>query len=379
MKSMQRREFVIGTGVVLTTAMFAQACGRQKAGPRPVSGGEAPFPPIVEALRYGITAPSAHNTQPWRIELLSDTEARLFLDRERLLPATDPPGRQVHISHGTLLEMTAIAATSFGYRAEIEPLPDGEMVYDEYGTKPTARIRLVGLEGEPADPLFAEVLNRRSSRLPHEGPVVSEDELATIVEQARPVDLKISLIPDEQRPKAFDIIRGAMAIEVNDYELYDETRMWFRFSKREIERHRDGLSVNTAGLTGFSAGTANMFLNERNWHKEKNRKRYLDTFGETIESTRGLLTMTTATNTMVDWLHTGRTYVRAQLAASALGLRFHPVSQVLQEYPQMDELRPELDALVGVKPPAKVQMLVRVGRTETPGLSPRRPVDALLI
>lgn len=376
--NMYRREFVVGSGVIMTTAVFAQACGRSKAGPRPVNGAEATEPPIIDALRYGITAPSAHNTQPWRIELVSDTEARLFLDPERLLPATDPPGRQVHMSHGTLLEMTAIAATDFGYRADIEPFPDGEMAYEEYGTKPTARIRLVQAEGEQADPLFAEVLNRRSSRLPHEGPMVTQDELSTMVEQARPGDLEIGLIAEQQRPEAFDIIRSAMAIEVNDYELYDETRIWFRFSKREIRRQQDGLSVNTAGLTGFSAGTANMFLNSRNWHKEKNRKRYLDTFGETVESTRGLLTMVTPTNTMYDWLHAGRVYVRAQLTASALGLRFHPVSQVLQEYPQMDALRPQLDALLGVEPPAKIQMFVRVGRTETPGLSPRRPLNALL-
>jgi hypothetical protein len=97
-----RRDFVIGTGAAMSAAVFTQACGRAKPGPRSVHAGEAVDPPIIDALRYGITAPSAHNTQPWRIELISDTEARLFMDRERLLPATDPPGRQVHISHGTL-------------------------------------------------------------------------------------------------------------------------------------------------------------------------------------------------------------------------------------------------------------------------------------
>lgn len=376
---MDRRDFVIGTGVVMTSAMFAQACGHAKAGPRPVHSGAADDPPIVEALRYGITAPSAHNTQPWRIELVSDTEARLFMDPERLLPGADPPARQAHISHGTFLELTAIAASNFGYRAEVESLPDGEMAYEEYGAKPTARIRLVEADRHAVDPLFAEVLNRRTSRHPQEGLMVTEDELATMVEQANPGNLKMALIPDEQKPGVLDIVVRAMAIEVNDYDVYDETRAWFRFSKREIKEHRDGLSVNTAGLTGFSAGTANMFLSNRNWHKEKNRERYLETFGETVESTRGLLTMVTPTNTMHDWLHAGRVYVRAQLAASALGLRFHPVSQPLEEYAQMDQPRNELDALLEVESPAKVQMLVRVGRTVTPGVSPRRSLDALLV
>lgn len=88
--------------------------------------------------------------------------------------------------------------------------------------------------------------------------------------------------------------------------------------------------------------------------------------------------MTSQSNTMIDWIETGRAYARAQLSAEMLGLRFQPVSQVLQEYPQMDDLRREFDALVGIEPPQKVQMLVRVGRTPTPGLSPRRTVDGFL-
>jgi len=211
------------------------------------------------------------------------------------------------------------------------------MTYEESGKKPTARVRLVETPKVAVDSLFAELLDRRTSRLPHEGPIVTQDE------------------------------------------LYDETRYWFRFSKRAIREHRDGLSINTAGLTGASAGAANMFLSSKNFHEAKNRERFLKTFGETVDSSRGLLTMTTPSNTMIDWLSTGRAYVRARLAAQTLGLRFQPVSQILQEYPQMDELRPQLGALVGVEPPAKVQMLVRLGRSATPGLSPRRAIGDFVI
>jgi hypothetical protein len=33
---------------------------------------------------------------------------------------------------------------------------------------------------------------------------------------------------------------------------------------------------------------------------------------------------------------------------------------------------------MGVAAPAKLQMLVRVGRTEQPGLSPRRPLSSMI-
>lgn len=95
----------------------------------------------LHALR--ISTPSAHNTQPWRTKLVSGTEARIYFDPHRLLPATDPPGRQLCLSHGTLLEMMAIAASHLGYRARIEFLPEGEMTLAYYGTKTTAVLLLV--------------------------------------------------------------------------------------------------------------------------------------------------------------------------------------------------------------------------------------------
>lgn len=377
--TMYRRDVLIGSGALMSAAAFAQACGRATSAPRGIDAGSLEAPPIVEALRYGISAPSAHNTQPWLIDLVSDTEARVFLDRARLLPATDPPTRQVHISHGTFVELMAIAATQFGYRASVDILPEGAMTSAELGTKPTAAVRLVEAPDVSVDRLFLEVLMRRTSRLPHEGPLVTPDELAVIAAETDFPNVRTALIGEEQLPDALAIVRRAMEIEVNDYELYDETRQWFRFSKREIREHRDGLSINTAGLTGFSAGSANMFLTSKNFHKKKNRERYLQSFDKTVDSTRGLLTMTTSTNTMTDWISTGRAYMRAQLAAQGIGLRFQPVSQVLQEYPQMDALQPSFNALVGVAPPAKVQMLVRVGRTATPGLSPRRATGDFIV
>lgn len=372
-----RRDILIGTGALVGAAVFTQACGRAKSVPRSLDASAAAEPPIIDAIRYGVTAPSAHNTQPWQIELVSDTEARLYMDPERLLPATDPPARQTHMSHGTFVELVAIGASKLGYRADILPLPDGEMSPAELGAKPTAYIRLVEAPDVAVDPLFPHVLARRTSRLPHEGAMVTQDELARIVEHAQRPGLQTGLIPEAQLPEALDIVRAAMTIEVNDYELYDETRHWFRFSKRQVKEHRDGLSISTAGLTGFAAGSANMFLNAKNFHKEKNRNRYLKTFGQAVASTRGLLFMKSTTNDMVDWIQTGRSYARAQLAGEMLGLRFQPVSQVLQEYPQMDALRQRFEAFMGVEPPAKVQMLVRVGRTATPGMSPRRPLSAL--
>jgi len=349
-----------------------------QTGDRPLSPLPPDSPPIVAALRYGITAPSAHNTQPWRIEPMSDTEARVYFDPARRLPATDPPGRQVHISHGTLIEMTAIAATSLGYRTEAELLPDGEMTIPEFGTKPTAIIRLVADPDVARDPLFTQILTRRTSRLSHAGPPLTDQECDQIAAQARIPGVAAGWVPQDQLATVLDIAARAMAIEVNDHDLFDETRQWFRFSDREIAQKGDGLHFDTSGLSGLSLVLARWFTRPRNWDKSYNRGPYLNGFVHSVTSSQAMLTLATPANTMRDWITTGRSYMRAQLAADRLGLRFQPTSQALQEYRQMDELRTETERLLGVHPPAKIQMLVRVGRTRQPGLSPRRNLSVII-
>jgi hypothetical protein len=339
---------------------------------RPLSTVGPSAPPIVQALRLGITAPSAHNTQPWKIKIQSDTEATVYFDPERKLPFTDPPGRQVHISHGTLVEMTAIAGTSLGYQTEVDILPQGEMTVAEFGTRPTAHIRMRPNAGVAVDPLFARIQHRRSSRKAHTGSPVTEKDLDQIRSHLHGDAVQLDLVGEARFKAVLSIVERAMAIEVNERKLYGETLTWFRFNKNEIAEKGDGLNAYTSGLTGVPLMLATLFVRPISFHAKMNRASFLKSFNKIARSTRGLFTFVTPTNTMADWIRTGRAYVRAQLAADMLGLRFHPVCQSLQEFAEMDGTREELQDLLQVHAPAKIQMLVRVGRTETPALSPRR-------
>jgi hypothetical protein len=67
------------------------------------------------------------------------------------------------------------------------------------------------------------------------------------------------------------------------------------------------------------------------------------------------------------------------LAATKLGLALHPLSQVLQEFPEMKATQAEFNALLGIKEPGKIQMMARLGRSPYQYYQPRRPVESMLM
>jgi len=84
--------------------------------------------------------------------------------------------------------------------------------------------------------------------------------------------------------------------------------------------------------------------------------------------------LVTSDNSRLAQLKAGMTYLRLNLAATGAGVAMHPMSQLLQEYPEMAEMQRDLYGALDVAAPDHVQMLVRFGHGVKPGPSPRRPV-----
>ena len=117
------------------------------------------------SLAHAILAPNPHNRQPWIARLEGDRDLSLFIDRSRLLPATDPFNRQIVIGCGCFLELLSLAAGAKGFTTVVQPFPDGEIA-DRLDDRPFARVRFES--GGKVDPLFAQILRRRSNKDPFE-------------------------------------------------------------------------------------------------------------------------------------------------------------------------------------------------------------------
>jgi hypothetical protein len=99
-----------------------------------------------------------------------------------------------------------------------------------------------------------------------------------------------------------------------------------------------------------------------------------------FETASGFLWLASPDNTRPTQVATGRAYVRSHLLATAAGVDMHPLSQALQEFPEMRGPFEAMHKTLGLTGSGEtLQMLSRVGfATEPRGPSPRRSLDALL-
>lgn len=333
-------------------------------------------------LSYAILAPNPHNKQPWIVDMRGALEFDLYVDPERLLPETDPPFRQIHIGHGTFLENLELAARHFGYRADIRYFPAGMYANTVVEPKPVASITLVRDASVHRDPLFDQILARQSNKREYEDAPLSRQQVDGLMSSYDSSRYKLAITADSQKRAALsEIAIKAMEIEVGNRERDLESLAMFRFNDEEIEHYRDGFGVAHTGASGLKKWIAETFFLSRN-AAEKDPSE----FGKAVipitikqaQSAAAYGWIVSKTNLRRDQVEVGRAYERVNLAATALGVAVHPLSQVLQEYSDMSDLQQEFKTFLGVPDGHTVQMFFRLGRARPIQHSPRREISSLV-
>jgi len=384
---MHRRQFirVTGGGVVFAAAAGAGGCTQQMPQAAIAAWKGPGDEPDVRRwiLGYAILAPHSHNLQSWMVDLGTPDEIVLRCDPARLLPQTDPFSRQIMMSHGTFLELLDMAARERGLHAQITSFPEGAFPPDRVDQRPVARIRLRADAGVPKDPLFAQVLKRRTNRSAYDiARPVPAAAWTAMADAVKPNTLRFGFAGMDQ-PEALKQHRATAAeawrIELSTPRTIMESYKVLRVGPAEIERHRDGLSLldpmvvflNTVGLFDRSKAPEPDDFATTSQIKD---------FGTKLESTPGFLWMVTEGNDRVTQVEAGRAYVRVQLAATAHGVAMQPLQQALQEYPEQAGPHADIKRLLDADQPGQtVQMWARVGHAPDVGPSPRRGVAAQIV
>jgi len=331
--------------------------------------------PRLDALSFAILAPNPHNRQPWQFSLAGIDRIDIHCDLARRLPATDPLDRQITIGFGCMIELLRMACAEQGYTARIEAFPDGE------GARrlDTRRIASVWLEPVAAqkDPLFAQALLRRSTKEAFEDRAVPQAQIDRLARQVE-APCRFGATQDAEQHRAIaDNAWRAWQIEQETPATRRESIDLMRFGNAAIIAQPDGIDM---GGTYLSAAHAAGFLTPEELDRPGSTayQSGFDLYRGMVESTPRWIWLTTATDTRIDQLAAGRSWVRLNLAAQARGLAVHPWSHALQEFPEMAgpyrELRERLAPEGGT-----VQMFARLGYGPKVPPSPRWPLESKLI
>ncbi|MDP2016936.1 twin-arginine translocation pathway signal protein [Hydrogenophaga sp.] len=333
-------------------------------------------------LAHAILAPHSHNLQSWLVDLSVPDEITLFIDRSRLLPETDPFARQMMMSQGTFLELLDLAAKQRGLRAEITLFPQGMFPPTTVDARPTARIRLVADAAVKPDPLFPQIFLRRTSREAFDAREPSADALQAISASIAGQAVRTGFVGGSQPDLLQQHRRIAMEawrIELVTPRTVMESLNVLRIGPKEIAQHRDGISINDPLVRALAA--VGLFDRSRApAPDDASTTTQIKEFNANIAATPAFFWMVTEGNDRATQINAGRSYVRAQLAATAAGLSMQPLSQALQEYPEQAGPYAEIHQLLAAPAPRfTVQMWTRLGHAPVIEPSPRRGLDAHIL
>ena len=323
------------------------------------------------ALSYAILAPNPHNLQPWMVDLQEPGVVTLLADPERRLPETDPFDRQLTIGLGCFLALMQIAASAKGFETDIQLFPDGSDA-DLLGARPVARVQFRS-NSIAADALFSSVLARRSTKEPFDMTRTVDETTITTLNPAIHDVRFAGTADDNQVATLRELIWEAFRIEYETPATLRESIDLMRLGKSAINASPDGIDIGGMPLEALQRlgllshrelATPGTFAYQTG----------LDMYQSMFAATPAFVWLTTVDNSRESQIAAGQAWLRLNLQTTRQGIALHPVSQCLQEFPQMRMHYQRAHQLLANEGET-VQMLGRLGYAAAVPPTPRWSLD----
>jgi hypothetical protein len=174
-----------------------------------------------------------------------------------------------------------------------------------------------------------------------------------------------------------DLSTEAFAVEFGTPHTLKESVDLFRIGAREVDANPDGIDFSgpmfeTLRMTGLFSREGSLDPNGFS------ARSAMDLVTANMQSGMAYVWQVTPTNTRADQIRAGQDWVRINLAGTALGIGMQPLSQALQEFPEMAALYDRVHRMLAPDG-GTVQMWARLGYGPTVGPSPRWPLDAKIV
>mgnify|MGYP000854525444 CR=1 FL=1 len=320
-------------------------------------------------LYYASLAGSSHNSQPWRAEVFAGDSILVFADASRMLDVVDPEGIELLISVGAFIENLDIAAKALGYSTEITLHETGIS-----SSLPVASIHLVNAGSPHNQQQLKELELRTTLRIPFDTTAISWDDREKLVSFAPG---NIIFVPSGSPDGRFMAKKELEAYTIQAYQkdAQDELASWMRFSDKDVNSKRDGLTPAGMGIKGIGGFMVRNFMKPEDSKKESFVKSGVEKTQKQVESCGGWIMISPGNDRVSDFIETGRIYERLNIQCRALNLGFHLMNQLIEVPAISEEVNERMAS------GKKIRFVARIGYVKDypEPVSKRRPVESFTI
>lgn len=335
-------------------------------------------------LEIAALTPSPHNVQPWRVRILDEHEADLFIEAGRTLPKADVTGSFIISTMGMFIEALNIVAENNDLQLEYEMQHESAWYVpailnsSKEEMLPFARLRLTprrsnDRKSSEEQRRYDESLfhQRRTSRISLEPEAVREDAARALTEVADEWGQRYTQITrPEQIEGLLEQNTKALFEDLNSPEYHDEIVEWFRFTRRAARAKRDGLDYRCMNTSPVNLWLIARFprLLQLPLTSSLLRKTYRTQTG--IVPTIGLLAGEFWEAASA--LQTGRFLMRFWLEMAQHNLYMHPYGNLVTNRQAAQWCRAE----TGID---RIWLIFKIGYSKEPPQSYRRAVADIIL
>lgn len=319
-------------------------------------------PDAYQILEYASLAPSGHNSQPWAVTLLNETEWLIASDKKRWLPSVDAMNREVMLSLGAFIENLVIAASAFGFRAHVDILAATSFDRD---------VAKVTLERKSPQQVSLKLISlRRTVKSNMLSKELVPSDVKVLEEQAGEM---LHYFPRGSRHAAF-MEKEAIdnfKIQTENDKAQQELAGWIRFGNKDIRKNMDGITTQSMEIGGIAGWVVRNFMTPDDVMGRSFRQKGIEKTIEQAKQGAGWIVITSKTNSVADQIDAGRRFQRMALTAREKNIAIHPMTQALEEKHGQSNIRKN-------HPPGMIpQFMLRVGYIDhyPDPVSLRRPVQ----
>lgn len=303
---------------------------------------------LCSVLYYASLAANSHNTQSWKAKLdIQEQKMMIFIDTERLLEIVDPECRELYISVGCYIEALTFAFDAYGYDSMVE--------YADFADTHTEIVTISYFRRENAVINNRQIVTIKCRHTDKRSYNTDRINAEVITQLLKDTD---GIYCYETGTEEFEYLKNgtieAVSKQSAEAAYRKELNQWMRFSNKEVEQKKDGISAEMIGLNGITKVFYYLTTNHKNAESDTFATQGMNTAKKQTENCSAFFVIT-GNNTIIDWIEVGRKTQAFWYRCVEKNISVQPLSAMLEVVPYSEDIQSELDIT------ESVQMILRAG------------------